>query len=172
MGAERCPRCVLVSGILVLLLTTLAIAQAPPKPPAVTSRRSLPIRQGPITFVDPKSSCPPHKGLPVRLGSAIVNPPLLEYTPPRVAPSRGQVIVEATIQDDGTVGGVRGLRGPQELHEFALEAVRQWKFARACLNGNAIPIIHTVVLTFPRSESATLVWQQPQSPLPSARSSQ
>lgn len=105
----------LVPGSLVLLLATLAIAQAPPKPPAVTSRRSLPIRQGPITFVDPKSPCPPHKGLLVRLGSAIVNPPLLEYTPPRVAPSLGHVIVEATIQDDGTVGRMRVLRGPQEL---------------------------------------------------------
>ena len=139
----------MVSGILVLLLATLAIAQARPTPPPVISRRSLPIRQGPITFVEPKSPCPAHKGLPVRLGSSIVNPPLLEYTPPRMAPSSGRVIVEATIQDDGTVGSVRVLRGPQELHEFAREAVRQWKFARTCLNGIAIPIIHTVVVTFP-----------------------
>jgi TonB family protein len=146
MGTERCPRCVLV------LLATLAIAQARPTPPLVTSRRSLPIRQGPITFVDPASPCPPRKGLPVRAGSAIVNLPLLEYTPPRVAPSTGRVIVEATIQDDGTVGSVTVLRGPKELHEFALEAVRRWKFARTCLNGTAIRIVHTVVLTFPGSE--------------------
>ena len=143
----------LVPGSLVLLLAaTLAIAQARPTPPSVTSRKSLPIRQGPITFVDPKSPCPPHKGLPVRAGSVIVNPPLLEYTPPRVAPSTGRVIVEATIQDDGTVGRVKVLRGPHELHEFALEAVRPWTFARTCLNGTAIRIIHTVVLTFPASE--------------------
>jgi hypothetical protein len=121
MGAKRCPRCVLVSGILVLLLATLAIAQARPTPPPVTSRRSLPIRQGPITFVDPKSPCPPRKGGPARVGSVIVNLPLLEYTPPRVAPSTGRVIVEASIQDDGTVGSVRVLRGPKELHEFALD---------------------------------------------------
>jgi TonB family protein len=83
------------------------------------------------------------------VGSGIVNPPLLEYTPPRVAPSAGRVIVEATIQEDGTVRRVKVLRGPEELQEFALEAVRQWKYARTCLNGTAIPIIHTVVLTFP-----------------------
>ncbi len=149
MDAERCPRCVMVSGILVLLLATPAIAQARPTPPLVTSRGSLPIRQGPITFVEPKSPCPPGKGGPVRVGSAIVNLPLLEYTPPRSAPSTGRVIVEATIQDDGTVGSVRVLRGPKELHEFALEAVRQWKFARTCLNGTAIRIVHIVVVTFP-----------------------
>jgi hypothetical protein len=45
-----------------------------------------------------------------------------------------------------------GAPRPKELHEFALEAVRQWKFARTCLNGTAIRIIHTVVLTFPGSE--------------------
>ena len=137
----------MVSGVL-LLLAALSIVQAQPPPPVI-SRRSLPIRQGPITFVDPRSPCPPHKGLPVRLGSVIVNPPLLEYTPPRVTSSIGRVIVEATIQEDGTVRGVRVLRGPKELHEFALEAVRQWKFARTCLNGTAITIIHTVVLAFP-----------------------
>jgi TonB family protein len=138
----------MVSGILVLLLSALATAQARPASPPVTSRRSLPIRQGPITFVDPTSRCPPHTGLPVRLGSAIVNPPLLEYTPPRPAPSAGRVIVEVTIQEDGTVRSAKVLRGPQELHELALEAVRQWTFARTCLNGTAIPIIHTVTLAF------------------------
>ena len=83
------------------------------------------------------------------MGSAIVYPPLLEYTPPRAAPSTGHVIVEAAIQEDGTVRRGRVLRGPEPLHEFALEAVRQWKFARACLNGTAIPLIHTVVVAFP-----------------------
>ena len=148
-GRERCPRCVMVSRILALLLSALAMAQARPTSPPVTSRRSLPLRQGPITFVDPTSRCPPHKGLPVRLGSVIVNPPLLEYTPPRLAPSAGRVIVEGTIQEDGTVGSAKVLQGPKELHELALDAVRQWKFARTCLNGTAIRIIHTVTLTFP-----------------------
>jgi TonB family protein len=151
---RRCPKHVMVSAILAFLLATMAIAQARPTTPRVTPRRSLPIRQGPVTFVDSKSPCPPHKDEPVRVGSVIVNPSLLEYTPPRVAPSTGRVIVEATIQDDGTVGSVRVLRGPKELHEFALEAVRQWKFARTCLNGTATWIVHTVVLTFPGREGA------------------
>lgn len=146
MDAERCPRCVLASKMLILLLATVAIPQPRPTPPPVTPRWSLPVRQGPITFVDPKSPCPPSKAQPVRAASAIVNLPLLEYTPPRVAPSTGTVIVEAIVQDDGTVGSVSALRGPKELHEFATEAVRQWKFARTCLNGTAIGIIHTVAV--------------------------
>ena len=106
MGATRC---VMVSRMLALLLSALAMAQAQPTSPPV-SRRSLPIRQGPITFVDPKSPCPPHTGLLVRVGSVIVNPSLLEYTPPRLAPSAGPVIVEASIQEGGTVRSATVLR--------------------------------------------------------------
>jgi len=132
-----------------VLLAFLALVQGAPTTPALTSRKSLPIRQGPITFVDPGSPCPPHKGHPVRVGSAIVRPPLLDYTPPRAAASAGQVLVEATIQEDGTVRTAQVVRGSSELHDAALEAVRRWKFARTCLNGQAIPLIHVVVVTFP-----------------------
>ena len=139
----------MVSANVVALLTALALLQAGSTTPTLTSRKSLPIRQGPITFVDPGSPCPPHKGHPVRVGASIVNPPLLDYTPPRAAASAGQVVVEATIQEDGTVRSAKVLKGPKELHEFALVAVRQWKFARTCLNGQPIPIIHAVVVAFP-----------------------
>jgi len=134
------------SGVLVMLMAALAIAHGPQATP-VTPRKSLPISQGPITFVDPRSPCPPHKGNPVRLGASIVQPPLLDYTPPRVAPSTGRVVVEATIQQDGIVARVKVLRGPESLHEFALDAVRQWRFAKSCLNGVAITVVHVVVVT-------------------------
>ena len=132
------------SGTLALLLA-VAMAQGRPAAPPVTPRKSLPITRGPVTFVDPSSPCPPHKGRPVRVGSAIGQPPLLDYTPPRAADSRDPVLVEATIRQDGTVGNLKVLRGPSELHEPALEAVRQWKFARACLNGMPIPVVVVVV---------------------------
>jgi hypothetical protein len=137
----------MVPANFVLLLTAVAVLQGGPMSPTLTPRKALPVRHGPITFVDPGSPCPPHKGQPVRLGSAIVNPPLLDYTPPRQA-SAGRVIVEATIQGDGTVRSARALEGPKELRAFAIEAVRQWKFARTCLNGQAIPIIVAAVVTF------------------------
>ena len=134
--------------MLLLVLAVVAIPQGRPASPRVTPRSSLPITQGPVTFVDPNSRCPAHKGRPVRVGSAIVQPPLLDYTPPRVASTTGRVLVEAAIQQDGTVGKVTVLQGPSDLHEFARAAVRQWKFARTCLNGNPIPIVHVVVVTF------------------------
>jgi hypothetical protein len=133
---------------MLVLVLAVAIAQVRPTPPRVTPRSSLPITQGPVTFVDPSSRCPAPKGGPVRLGGAIVQPPLLHYTAPRVASTTGRVLVEATIRQDGSVGKVTVLQGPNDLHEFATAAVRQWRFARTCLNGHAIPIVHVVVVTF------------------------
>jgi hypothetical protein len=131
--------------ILVVLMAALTLGQTS-MAPRVTPRKSLPISQGPIKFVDPRLSCPPHKGDPVRLIAKNVQPPLLDYTPPRVAPITGRVLVEATIQQDGTVAKARALRGPESLHEPAVEAVRQWKFAKTCLNGLAIPVVHVVAV--------------------------
>ena len=137
------------SGVLAWVLAAVAIAQGRSPSPPVTPLRSLPITQGPVTFVNPNSPCPAHKGAPVRLGSVILQPPLLHYTPPRKASSTGRVIVEATIEPDGRVGQVKALRGPTDLHDLALEAVRQWRYARACLNGSAIRLIVVVTVTFP-----------------------
>jgi TonB family protein len=120
----------------------------------VTPRSALPIRQGPVVFVDPRSPCPRHTGPPFVLG-AIVDPPLLEYTAPRKvttpggAPVGGRVLVEAQIDGDGTVETVKVLRGPVKLRESALEAVNRWKFARACLNGRPVPLIKVVMVDFP-----------------------
>jgi outer membrane biosynthesis protein TonB len=144
-GPQWCQTAVMPSAILALL-AGVAIAQGRPASPAVTPRSALPVTRGPITFVNPGSACPPHKGGPVRVGSSIIQPLLLDYTPPRAAPSAGRVLVEAAIRQDGTVGKTTVLRGPQVLHQFALDAVRQWKFATTCLNGLAIPIVVVLVV--------------------------
>ena len=139
----------MASGVLLLLfLADLAIAQDRPASPPVMPLRSLPITDGPFTFVNPRSPCPPRKGGPVRVGSALVQPPLLAHTAPRLASSGACVLIEAIIQQDGTVGKMRVLRGAKHLHEPALEAVRRWKFARTCFDGVPIPLIHVVVVNF------------------------
>lgn len=140
----------MTSGILGLLfLARVATAQGQTASPPVTPLTSLPITRGAITYVAPNSPCPPYSGRPVRVGSGIAQPPVLKFTPPRAGPSSGRVLVEAMIRQDGTVGRVKVLRGPDDLHQLALDAVKQWKFARTCLNGMAVPIIHVVAVTWP-----------------------
>ena len=129
----------------------------PPSQSLKRGRRPLLSRPGGSCPSDRARSCLSIRGRPVRPSKAcpsdwvwsLSTRRYSRYTPPREAPSTGRVIVEATIQEDGTVRRVKALQGPKPLHEFALEAVRQWKFARTCLNGMAIPIIRTAVVAFP-----------------------
>ena len=61
----------------------------------------------------------------------------------------GVVEVEAVILSDGTVGDVRVIRSlDKELDAKAVMAVYRWKFSPAHKDGQAVPVIGTVALTF------------------------
>jgi protein TonB len=62
---------------------------------------------------------------------------------------QGVVIVEVTIGPDGKVLDASVLRSIPLLDQAALEAVRQWEFTPALLNGNPIPFRMTVTVKFP-----------------------
>ncbi len=66
----------------------------------------------------------------------------------KAAKVQGIVIIEATIDVDGQVTSAKVLRKAPFLEEAALEAVRQWKFAPALLNGVPVPVIMTVTVNF------------------------
>jgi len=60
----------------------------------------------------------------------------------------GTVVVEAIIGEDGRVQQARVLRSVQLLDEAALTAVRQWVFTPTRLNGEPVPVVMTVTVTF------------------------
>ena len=61
---------------------------------------------------------------------------------------KGTVILEAVIGIDGTVRNVRVLRSVPLLDAAAVEAVRQWLFNPTRLNGEPVPVVMTVTVTF------------------------
>jgi protein TonB len=67
----------------------------------------------------------------------------------RAAGVKGAVIVEATIGVTGEVTAARVLRSVPMLDGAALEAVRQWRYTVTYYNGQAVPLILTVVVNFP-----------------------
>ena len=91
---------------------------------------------------------------PVRVGGDIRPPQKIRDVAPRYPPiaqaSRveGVVILEATIDEDGSVRDVRVLRGKPLLDDAAAEAVRQWRFTPTRLNGQAVPVVMTVTVSF------------------------
>ena len=94
-------------------------------------------------------------GGPYRAGSGIQPPRLLrevkaDYTEEaRRRRLSGDVILEIVVTRDGRVGNVTVLRGlGQGLDQQAIAAVRQWQFAPARRQGEAVDVIVEVAVEF------------------------
>ncbi len=96
-----------------------------------------------------------------REGPTAANGPPQDVEPPlkrkHVAPSypddtrvQGLVIVEATVNELGTVGDIRVLRSIPPLDPAATDAVRQWEYEPARRNGVAVPFLLTSHINFSR----------------------
>jgi len=91
---------------------------------------------------------------PVRLHSGIRPPEKVVNVQPtypeiaRITRIEGVVILEAVIDAAGNVTSARVLRGYPMLDPAALNAVQQWKFKPAMLNGETIPVVMTVTVQF------------------------
>jgi TonB family protein len=66
----------------------------------------------------------------------------------RTAKVQGMVILEAVISATGRVEDVKVLRSVPLLDDAAIDAVRQWQFTPTILNGEPIPVVMTVTVTF------------------------
>jgi len=102
----------------------------------------------------PPPPAPVHKA-PVRIGGQIRPPQLLkrlepEYPPLAVAAQiQGVVILEATVNEEGTVMDVRILRSVHPLLDREADrVVRQWRYSPVVLNDIPVPFILTVTLSF------------------------
>jgi len=97
----------------------------------------------------PAAQMPPlrlHSGMkaPVKIGDVAPVYPVLA----RNAHIEGVVILEAVLDAQGRVQSVRVLRSVQTLDRAAVEAVQQWRFTPALLNGQAVPVVMTVTVNF------------------------
>jgi TonB family protein len=60
----------------------------------------------------------------------------------------GDVRIDALIDSNGRVSSMKVISGPPLLHQAAMDALRQWKYQPATLNGSAVPMHLTVTLQF------------------------
>ena len=61
---------------------------------------------------------------------------------------QGDVICDLLVASDGKVKDVRVLQSSPSLDQAAVDAVRQWEFTPTLLNGNPIPVVVTVTVSF------------------------
>lgn len=92
----------------------------------------------------------------VRVGGR-VRPPIKikDVAPvyPAVAQSArvtGNVVIEATVDDQGKVGDAKVVKSVPLLDQAALDAVRQWEYQPSLLNGVPTPVVLTVTVRFTR----------------------
>lgn len=92
----------------------------------------------------------------VRVGGQIRPPVRLnEVAPvyPAIAQSarvQGDVVIEATIDEEGKVADARVVKSVPMLDQAALDAVRQWQYRPSLLNGVPTAVITTVTVKFTR----------------------
>jgi protein TonB len=102
----------------------------------------------------PPPPAPPQPRAPVHLHSGMQAPRKIVDVQPAYPPiaiaarKEGVVILEATLDARGNVESVRVLRPDPLLEQAAIDAVRQWKYTPALLNGVAVPVIMTVTVNF------------------------
>ena len=79
-----------------------------------------------------------------------INAPAPQYTEiARKARIQGVVIVQAIIDKEGNVTNVKVLKGlPMGLEEAAVDAIKQWKFKPATLNGRPVTVYFNLTVNF------------------------
>ena len=94
---------------------------------------------------------------PARAGGEVREATRIVYVEPvypeiaKRAGVSGVVILEAVIDPNGNVTDVNVLRSIPLLDEAAMDAVRQWKYQPALLNGVPVPVVMTVTVNFGRT---------------------
>ena len=92
---------------------------------------------------------------PIQVGGDVrppekISAPQPQYTEiARKARIQGVVIVQAIIDKQGNVTNVKVLKGlPMGLEEAAVDAIKQWKFRPATLNGKPVTVYYNLTVNF------------------------
>jgi protein TonB len=91
---------------------------------------------------------PPPVGGDVKTAKLISSVPPVYSTLAKAQHISGDVKVDALIDATGHVTTMKVVSGPTLLHQSAMEALRQWKYQPATLDGKAVPMHLTVTIQF------------------------
>ena len=92
---------------------------------------------------------------PLRVGGDVLRPEILSQVKPvypelaRRAGTKGTVIVETVIDEQGCVGNIRVLQGvPDGLTEAAVASIGQWVFSPATLKGQPVKVYYVLTVSY------------------------
>jgi periplasmic protein TonB len=93
---------------------------------------------------------------PIRIGGDVKEPRLISSTLPiypigaRQSGLEGDVVVNTTIDRNGSVVGMHVISGPLLLRQAALDALRRWKYEPSRLDGQPVAVEMQVTIKFRR----------------------
>ena len=96
----------------------------------------------------------PLPGLAVRISQGVTEPGIIRQVPPIYPPEalklrvEGSVTLEALVAEDGTIRGIKVLRGRPLLAAAAVAAVRQWRYTPSLLDGKPTPVEKEITIKF------------------------
>ncbi len=115
----------------------------------------IPIDDDVIGIPEGPPPADPGEGAPIQVGGDVrppekISAPQPQYTEiARKARIQGVVIVQAIIDKQGNVTNVKVLKGlPMGLEEAAVDAIKQWKFKPAMLNGRPVTVYYNLTVNF------------------------
>jgi len=126
--------------------SSLPVSLNPPPPPAPAVAVKAP-DSGPQSIESAQASA-------VRVGGSFTQPVLVRSVPPVYPPAaverkqQGVVRFQATIAKDGSVKDLQLVTGDPLLNVAARQAVMQWKYKPAVLNGKEIEVTQAIVVKF------------------------
>lgn len=91
---------------------------------------------------------------PIPVGGDVKQARLISSTPPiypllaKTQRVSGNVVIDALIDATGRVTTMKVVSGPTLLHQAAMDALRQWKYQPATLDGKPVPMHLTVSIQF------------------------
>jgi protein TonB len=91
---------------------------------------------------------------PIPVGGDVTSVQLISSVPPvypqlaRTQRVSGEVKIDALIGENGRVTGTKVISGPVLLHQAAMDALRQWKYKPATLNGKPVSMHLVVTIQF------------------------
>ncbi|HEY6943659.1 MAG TPA: TonB family protein [Candidatus Acidoferrum sp.] len=101
-----------------------------------------------------ESNQPAAPAAPVAVGGDVKQAKLISSVPPeypalaKAQHVSGGVTIDALIDTNGRVTKMKVISGPTLLQQAAMDALRQWKYQPASLDGKAVPMHLTITIQF------------------------
>jgi protein TonB len=109
---------------------------------------------GGVPGAPPPPPPPPKPKAAIRVGGNVQNSKLIQKIDPiypelaKRARVAGFVLLQVTVDEQGTVSGIKLIRGHPLLNQSALDAVGKWRYSPTLLNGEPVGVIATVTVNF------------------------